>query len=243
MNHFSSVHAGAAEYDIVETLRVADLVESWRQDFKIDVARLFEGIETLHLVRDLETGVMRFDPPVLGDARFYQALRSFDWYHPATKEEFAAAAGWAHPGEPIIDIGAGDGGFAAHVPKEQYLGLETDPDAVAACRAKGLDIRSTSIEDILQQIGPGYAGLVTAFQVLEHVSDPSTFISDMVSLVRPGGRVAIGVPDAGSYVANLPDFMLNGPPHHLTWWTEASLESLMTRHGLTIRSVNRFEVE
>jgi hypothetical protein len=79
--------------------------------------------------------------------------------------------------------------------------------------------------------------------VLEHVSKPKAFIADMVTLAEEGGYVAIGVPDAESYVAELPDFMLNAPPHHLTWWTEAALAAAMMQAGLWIEAVHRFGVE
>lgn len=229
--------------DIVETVAAADIVASWQSDFGIDVTRLFDGVETLSVVQDPMTGRLRFHPPIEGDADFYQALRKFDWYHPPTKEEFVAAAKWLQSGDLVTDIGAGAAGFAAHVPEPDYVGLETDGAAVAAAKAKG--ISSLNMDMAAYRQAPTFrpAGLVTAFQVLEHVADPDGFVSDMVSLTRAGGYVAIGVPDAGSYVADLPDFMLNAPPHHLTWWTEEALEAVMVGAGLNIEAVYRFNVE
>jgi len=229
--------------EIIETISVADIVASWKSDFDIDVARLFEGVDTLLLLRARATGRLSFYPPVEGDAAFYQAMRAFDWYHPPHKEEFVAAAKWHRAGERVLDIGAGDAGFVRHMPRRLYRGLETDPQAAAAATAAGLDVLDWDMQTYLGSDWFEAAGLVTAFQVLEHVDAPQRFIDDMVSLACVSGRVAIGVPDAGSYVADLPDFMLNAPPHHLTWWTEETLGQAMAKAGLRICAVHRFGVE
>ena len=228
---------------LIERLDVAELIASWQQDFGIDVARLFEGIGHLDMREDPRTGQIYFDPPIIGDAAFYQALRKFDWYHPPTKEEFSTAAKWCPEGAEVSDIGAGAAGFAAYVPAGRYLGLETDGEAVKAATAKGIPV--LNMDMATYRAAPSFrpAHLVTAFQVLEHVQAPEAFISDMVSLTEAGGYIAIGVPDAGSYVADLPDFMLNAPPHHVTWWDEASLAALMEGAGVRVEAVYRFGVE
>lgn len=228
---------------IVETVAAADIIASWRSDFGVDVAHLFEGIEQLHLLLDEDTGRLSFYPAIEGDAAFYQALRKFDWYHPATKDEFAAAAKYHRAGERVTDVGAGAGGFAAHIPYGLYNGLETDEDAARAATAAGLHVINADMSDYLASDNFEAAGLVTAFQVLEHVRDPEGFVGELGGLACSGGRVAIGVPDAESYVAELPDFMLNAPPHHLTWWTEAALGKVMEQAGLDIIGVHRFAVE
>jgi len=237
------VHLPDRADTLVERLDVAELINSWQQDFGIDVARLFDGITHLDMRENTQSGQIYFDPPIIGDAAFYQALRKFDWYHPPTKEEFHAAAKWCASGGEVSDIGAGAAGFAAHVPAGRYLGLETDGEAVEAARARGIPV--LNMDMAAYRAAPGFraAQLVTAFQVLEHVPEPKAFLDDMVSLAQEGGYLAIGLPDAASYVANLPDFMLNAPPHHLSWWTEESLGALMRASGLKIVSVNRFPVE
>lgn len=226
---------------VIETIGVPDLVDAWRRDFGIDVERLFAGIAALDLIEDTATGRMDFRPAITGDAAFYAALRKFRWYHPATKAEYAAAARWLGDTGRVVDVGAGLGGFAAYVPRRQYLGLETDPDAVAACTARGLTVLGLDPGRARQVVPP--AELVTAFQVLEHVAHPEAFLADLAGLTAPGGRIAIGVPDAGSYVAGLPDFVLNAPPHHVSWWTETALRALFEGAGLKVLAAERFPVE
>lgn len=243
MQHLPISEAIPETEEILESLSVGELIASWQSDFKIDVKRLFIGLETLHLLKNRQTGRLSFYPAVEGDAAFYQDLRRFEWYHPATKEEFATAANYYRAGERVLDIGAGAGGFAGHVERDLYCGLETDRAAASAGRGKGLNIINADMASFMAADNFQTAGLVTAFQVLEHVQTPDVFVKEMTMLTCVGGRVAIGVPDAGSYVADLPDFMLNAPPHHLTWWTERALGATMEQAGLRIIGVHRFGVE
>ncbi len=231
------------DVEIVETVSAPGLVKSWKSDFGIDVAHVFDGVETLSMLRDASTGRMWFDPAPVGDAAFYTALRRFKWYHPKRKEEYAAAAYWLRPLGRVLDVGAGLGDFARYVPASNYLGLETDPRAVVMARQLDREVLPLRAEQWRRAADFQPADLVASFQVLEHVPDPDAFAAALVSCLSPGGRLVVGVPDAESYVADLPDFMLNAPPHHLSWWTEQALKQLLERQGLRIVAVERFQVE
>ncbi len=225
-----------------------DFVASWRSDFGIDVSELFDTAasgrrDLVRLFHDPDSGRIWFDPAIVGDEAFYQALRRFKWYHPKRKLEHAAAGRWAAAGARVLDIGAGDGAFAAHVSHARYRGLEPDPVSAEAGRARGLDLLAMDAGAYRRSELFSPADLATAFQVLEHVPDPDGFIRSMEACLAPDGRLAIGVPDGGSYIRDLPDFMLNAPPHHLTWWTEASLRTCLDANGFRVTAVERFPVE
>ena len=99
----------------------------------------------------------------------------------------------------MLDVGAGLGRFAEHVPREAYLGLETDADAVAVCANAGIRVLNLDMQAYRTSPDHRPADLVTAFQVLEHVAAPDQFVAEMFALARPGGRIVLGVPDAASY--------------------------------------------
>src|SRR5262249_36500149 len=79
--------------------------------------------------------------------------------------------------------------------------------------------------------------VVCSFQVIEHLSSPATMFADMMRAVRPGGLVIVGVPQVPSALTRIPNFFLNFPPHHLSWWTKTALSVLSARNGATVESI------
>ena len=236
---FAAPDSDASEH--LEVISTADLVATWRKDFGVDVAAAFAGVDVLHLCRHRESGLIYFDVPVAGGPDFYARLRRFRWYHPHHNEEHAAAARLIAPGARVLDIGAGDGRFATYIPNAFYTGIENDPLTIADAQSRGLNVGDDTLHD-LARAGRRFDA-VTAFQVLEHMPAPRTFLTDALACLADGGSLILGVPDGDSYVADLPDFVLNAPPHHLTWWTEASLRALADALGLREVTVQRFPVE
>ncbi len=232
--------------ELLQIVVVADLVESWRQDFGIDVADHFDGLSTLRLYRDLETGHRYFDPPRAGTGSFYSRMRAFPWYHPEDKAEHRLAATLIGPGERVLEIGAGDGAFAGRLRGVAYQGLELDLDCVRRARALGRDVSGRGLASLAAEVAGGRRPpftVLAAFQVLEHLAEPDAFLSEGLRCLAPGGQVILGLPDNDSYLGDLPDFVLNAPPHHLTWWNEPAVAALLRRHGLENPAFYRPEVE
>lgn len=232
--------------ELLEEVVVDDLVESWRRDFRVDVAQAFDGLSTLRLCRDPVTGQVYFDPPVAGTPAFYGQLRAFPWYHPSGKAEHRFAANLIGPGERVLDVGAGEGAFGDCLRGTDYTGLEFDVRCVQAARARGhrvLDRDLASLAKDVREGGHQSYGFVTAFQVLEHLADPDAFLTAARECLAAGGHLILGLPDRRTYVSDLPDFVLNAPPHHLTWWDESSIGALLRRQGLRHPNFYRFPVE
>lgn len=78
---------------------------------------------------------------------------------------------------------------------------------------------------------------VCAFEVIEHLNTPAAMFADMVRAARPGGLIIIGVPHVPSALTRIPNFILNAPPHHLTWWTEAALRALAARANAIVERI------
>ena len=76
--------------------------------------------------------------------------------------------------------------------------------------------------------------MVCAFHVIEHVSDPLGFARDLAHCVKPGGRLCIAVPGRASAITEIPNFVFNAPPHHLSWWNESALCALAERLDLIV---------
>lgn len=184
------------------------------------------------------TGLFFFDPMVEGSHTFYAQyyawlLKHNLWARESIREEFRLAARYVQSGDRVLDVGCGFASFRSVIPAQaRYVGL--DPNFA----------ESSSIDGVLNQSlaehlagNAGSYDVVCAFQVIEHLSSPMTMFADMMRAARPGGLVILGVPHVPSALTRIPNFLLNFPPHHLTWWTKPALAALSEKNGAMIESI------
>lgn len=207
------------------------LTDLWRYAGRVEVGHLLRPAGRFGLWES-PTGLIFFDPMVAGDEAFYRAFYARIGAHdklagPRTQRlEFAAAARHVAPGARVLDVGCGHGGFRAYVPGAHYTGLDPNfaaEDATGAILAEDVAAHAA-------RVGPVY-DVACAFQVIEHVADPLGFAHGLAACVRPGGTLLIGTPLWPSPNTTIPNFIMNAPPHHLTWWTPGALEVLAHRLG------------
>jgi len=101
----------------------------------------------------------------------------------------------------LVDIGSGQGDFAAHVrarnPKVEILGVELSQS--------GVDISARKVPDavflrrnLLQSASPGeyqgWANFAVCSEVLEHVDDPAAVLRSARDFMAPGCRLIVTVP-------------------------------------------------
>lgn len=136
----------------------------------------------------------------------------------------------------MLEIGAGRGAFARRIRAKSYRGLEFSPAAIERARAAGVELRRETVEEHAAR-HPGSSDVVCAFQVLEHVSDPRSFLAAAVRCLRPGGSLIVSVPAEDSFMAADRFDVLNMPPHHLTRWTDRALGAVAGLLGLHQRAI------
>jgi SAM-dependent methyltransferase len=211
--------------------------ELWRKAFKVKTDRQLAGIERFALWES-PCGLAFFEPMLAGDEAFYLDLYNQGDFHQLltapglARAEFKRAAELAQPGARILDVGCGEGGLARHVPHAVYVGLDLNfspPPGAPDIRNETVAVHAASHS--------GEYDLVCAFHVIEHVADPLGFALDLVRCVRPGGHLCVAVPGRCSPITDIPNFVLNAPPHHLSWWNEDALRALAGRLGLSPEGV------
>ncbi len=94
----------------------------------------------------------------------------------------------------ILDVGCGTGANLLLLSEYgQAEGVDVSEDALAFCRARGLDnVKQGAGEELPYENGT--FDLVTAFDVVEHMDDDLAGLSEMRRVLRPGGRVLLFVP-------------------------------------------------
>src|SRR5580704_13977701 len=102
------VNNGTRELAVLPT---TDLVRRWRDQFDIDVTSYFRGIDVVRVVESEKSGLVSFEPSVIGDEALYRTLESQDWYYLEDKWEHRRSLRSVRPGTRVLEVGCGRGAF------------------------------------------------------------------------------------------------------------------------------------
>lgn len=145
----------------------------------------------------------------------------------------------------VLDVGCGEGvlteRWAQRLEPGRVVGIDLeDPELAAQWRARpphgNLEFRAMIAERL--QFHDSEFDLVTATEVLEHVTDPELVLSEMARVARR--HLIVSVPHEplwralnlarGAYVREL-----GNTPGHLNHWTRRSLAQLLGRYGEVVQ--------
>lgn len=99
----------------------------------------------------------------------------------------------------------------------------------------GFKVKNIPIESLSGETFGHPFDLAYSKHVLEHVADPHVFIRQLTKVIRPGGWLALFVPNAESSFL-LEDFLA---AVHLQHFTESSLTHLLQQHGFNIHRLQK----
>jgi SAM-dependent methyltransferase len=140
----------------------------------------------------------------------------------------------------LLEIGCASGFFleAADSAGFRVTGVEPSAEQAAIARARAGDVRAGFLEDLAFE--PGAFDVACAWHVLEHIPDPVDGLRRLHCALRPGGILALEVPNAGSRQA----IRLGAawphwdPAHHLNHFTRDALVAAVRRAGFTVTYVD-----
>ena len=144
----------------------------------------------------------------------------------------------------LLDVGSGPGLLLERAQARgwQVLGIEPSAQAAAHSRANGLEVVEEFLDERLAAT-LGSFDAIHAAALLEHLPDPAGMLRLVRSLLRPGGALVLVVPNdenpyqhAAVHGGALPPWWI-APPHHLNYFTPASLAALVRRCGLEVVDV------
>jgi SAM-dependent methyltransferase len=137
-------------------------------------------------------------------------------------------------GGRLLDVGCGYGDFLAGASAAGFDACGTELDSEQARRAaetSGADVRTGGLGEC--GFERSSFDVITMWHVLEHLPDPVGTLAAARALLKPGGTIVVGVPDAGSWAARLFGRYWAGydMPRHLCDFSAAALEDALRRAG------------
>ncbi len=182
-------------------------------------------------------------------ARSYETGATFAAWQ---EEEEARAAMWGkrlalvrryQPAGRLLDVGTGDGRFLFATQACGYRGLGTEVSEAGAAyaRERGCEVRMGQITEM--ELPNEQFDVATIWHVLEHVPNPGEVLRKVHSLLRPGGILAVAVPNEEHYFVHRKIGQAHGSPFdplqfgseiHLTYFQPATLRTALRRAGFEV---------
>jgi SAM-dependent methyltransferase len=131
-----------------------------------------------------------------------------------------------------LDIGAAGGGNTRVLQAHgwQAVALEYSDSVADVARARGLSAIRADARDL--PMVSGACGLVTAFDILEHIDEDYLAAAEIARVLRPGGTALIAVPcDMALWSAH------DDEVGHVRRYDRSGLVSLIQKAGLTVEQV------
>jgi SAM-dependent methyltransferase len=156
------------------------------------------------------------------------------------------ALGEVPGGGPVLDVNCSTGLFLRelHLPQHRMVGLDFSADSAWTAWARNA-VPAVCGALPSAPFPAGTFSLITMFQVLEHLYDPSVYIEAAAQLLRPDGRLIVQVLNASSW-----QFLLLGErwsgldiPRHLLFFKEEDLVNLLEFCGFEIVRQMRFSLK
>ncbi len=138
------------------------------------------------------------------------------------------------PGESrLLEIGCAHGGFLKRASDLGWVvdGIEPGREAAQAAKDQGLDVYCGLFSD--RPLASASRDAVILWMVLEHVPNPVELLEEIARILRPGGLLALSVPNAGGWERRLAGRYWLGydAPRHLQDFTASRVRQLLGAQG------------
>jgi len=176
-----------------------------------------------------------YDTYDIASALTYLNLRIVPWAHKRFFQDLPQKGG------KILEIGSSTGEFLKKAQETGYTATGIDSARKTAEFAHsyfGLEnIYPFTIQELIAQKPDEKYDIIAFFQVLEHIDDVPSFVKSVKKLLKPGGFIAISVPNRDRWRFHSERFFMekwDQPPSHLTRWNISSLVNIFNINGFSV---------
>ena len=137
----------------------------------------------------------------------------------------------------LLEVGPGFGTFCAVVTESNFfrrvIAVEPTPELAEACRKRGVEVIEKRIEDIGAELDT--VDVVVAFEVIEHLFDPSFFLKAARSKLSKSGLLVLSCPNGlGFDISILGSNSLAVDAEHVNLFNPTSLSKLLEDLGFEV---------
>lgn len=154
---------------------------------------------------------------------------------------------------PVLDVGCSSGAWLELARDVGWpgVGVELGEATAQAARAHGLEVHVGTLEEASAELEPGSFGLVTFWDVIEHLRAPRTDLRLAHSLLRPGGLLAATMPNVDGWYPRVTYRLLARTtgrweypelPVHLFDFSPRTIRALLEDEGFTDVVVRTYPV-
>lgn len=147
----------------------------------------------------------------------------------------------------VLEFGCGEAPLGEALKRRQkcrVVGVELDPHAAAIARKRIDDVYQGDVREIVSFIREKFDFIVGG-DIVEHLDEPWSFLSDLRHITAPGGRLLLSLPNVAnaSIIADLLagrfDYVYMGLTcvGHLRFFTRRTVEEMLTMAGWEIVSI------
>jgi SAM-dependent methyltransferase len=142
---------------------------------------------------------------------------------------------WDVSGKSVFEVGASNGvllGYLSKKYRNEVSGIEPSRKLCDSAASSGIGIECGYFNSgFLAQAEIGPFDCVIIRHVLEHIDDLEDMLQSLQRIVKSDGLLVVEVPDGGKIFQNR--LFSNVFHEHLNYFTQSSLDNLMSRHGFS----------
>jgi SAM-dependent methyltransferase len=141
----------------------------------------------------------------------------------------------AAPKGRLLDFGAGSGAFARFMAGRGHEVVGLEPYSLGkTVEESNLQLVRAPLDKAKKSLGT--FDCITMWHVLEHIDEPMPVLATLRSMLNPGGRLIVSVPNFASWQSNVFQgswFHLD-PPRHVLQFEPETLDACLSRAGFQV---------